>query len=341
MDSSDGGDGVAVAIDSAGRARDLTLGGKPATRVGNERADESSPKQRQAKAGAQVVQTRAQARAEEARQAVGAADRANLREQLARGAYIPERLPQGAIAAIRGSALEAATDVALRGHGAIPEDQSREFANQLFSVAQKRGYNAINNAVRPIETKALRAWAEREGKMLANADFSRRWEDQGRRGGAEQDVFHNPADDRWYKRNVMRFHSQYLEYFHRLALHNWLFPETAYRFEGFVDHGGKLEPVTSQPNVKAVRGATPREIDKRMNAMGFSRLPEAIPGKLNTTFVNTNEGVIVEDLHNENVLRTADGVTMVIDPVPMMDRASKMRRLREAARDRIPGSSTK
>jgi len=308
----------------------LTPSGKPTRHLGNERADKTSPNRRQA----QAAQAQAQAQAKEARQALGAADRANLREQLARGAYIPERLPQGAIAALRGSTLEAVTDVALGSHGAIPEDQSREFANQLFSVAQKRGYNEINNAVRPIETTALRKWALRVGKMLDNADFSRRWEDQGRRGGAEQDVFYNPEDDRWYKRNVMSFHSQYLEYFHRLALHHWLFPETAYRFEGFVDHDGKLEPVTSQPNVKAERGATPEEIDERMDAMGFSRLPDEVPGKRNTTFVNSVEGVRVEDLHDENVLRTADGVTMVIDPVPLMDRASKMRRLRAAAQER-------
>ena len=37
-----------------------------------------------------------------------------------------------------------------------------------------------------------------------------------------------------YKRNNLAFHTSYLEFFERLALHNWLFPDTAYTLIGLM-----------------------------------------------------------------------------------------------------------
>jgi hypothetical protein len=300
--------------------RRLTETGKSATEIRNERDE------------ANAART-ADAAAESAR---ATADRASLRERLASGAYIPERLPPGTVSGGDGGALQTATEIALRSHGELPEDQSREFARQLFPVARQRDYLAHGNAVRPLEEKALRNWARAHGKMLNEAAFEQNWKTKGEKAGAEHDVYFSQEEQRWYKRNNLCYHANWLEYFHRIALHNQLFPEALLRFEGFVDHEGKLQPVVSQPDVSSERGATEAEVDAHMATKGFARMPRTVPDKPNLNFLNPDTGVRVEDLHDENVVVTPEGNTVVIDPVLYMDMASKMRRMREAAEEPLP-----
>ena len=171
-----------------------------------------------------------------------------------------------------------------------------------------------------MEAQQLKLWAAETGRLLDAAAFEQRWVAAGQLAGAEHDVYYDPAVGRWFKANVMSMHANYLEFFQRLELHNALFPEAPVVLEGFMQRGGTLQPVISQPDVVAVRGARPDEVAARMQLMGFEPLNE-------TDYYNRELGVRVEDLHDENALITPSGLLAIIDPIPLLEPADKLRRL--------------
>jgi hypothetical protein len=140
---------------------------------------------------------------------------------------------------------------------------------------------------------------------LDNAAFEHQWIEQGSIGGQENDVFLEAG--RVFKRNNLSFHLSYADFFDRLALHNLLFPGAPLRFEGFVEHQDELWPVMSQPAVRAQRGASRAEVEAFMRRLGFERTRH--------DDYRHPEGILVEDLHDENVFLDGDGEVVVIDPV--------------------------
>lgn len=155
------------------------------------------------------------------------------------------------------------------------------------------------------EAATLRRWALQAGRILPAVDFERSWRSQGCIGGQENDEF--LRDNRVWKRNNLSFHLCFADFFDRLALHNSLFPGAPLRFEGVTEHEGELRPVMSQPAVRARRGATRAEVEALMRGLGFTRVQ-------NDDYRHP-EGILVEDLHDENVFLDEGGEVVVIDPV--------------------------
>ena len=208
---------------------------------------------------------------------------------------MPERLPSRLQQAyeIGGTAtLKAAADVARGVHGPGAALTAREAPQAIRGLKQR-------------EAQALRVWARKERRLLAAAGFERRWRRQGRIGGQENEVY--LSANRVFKRNNLSFHVSYADFFDRLALHNLLFPGAPLRFEGFVDHQSGLWPVMSQPAVRARRGAARAEVAAFMRRLGFKRVRH--------DDYQHPEGILVEDLHDENVFIGEDGEIVVIDPV--------------------------
>lgn len=80
--------------------------------------------------------------------------------------------------------------------------------------------------------KAIAAWAEGSGFVLEEGRFNGFWDSQGRRGGAEHQVYYDPDLGRWFKRLFHCVNSSTLgDYLVRMRLHAVLFPETAYRLD--------------------------------------------------------------------------------------------------------------
>jgi hypothetical protein len=240
--------------------------------------------------------------------------------------YLPERLPQGAQQTIAGTVIEATESIARRCHEAVRPDQAREFSTERRTADRRAGYFAVNRIVRPREEEALRAWARANHLLLDAAEFTRTWKLHGCRGESEHEIYFDPSQQRWFKRNNFSNHGNWLEYFHRLALHNWLFPEAPLTLEGFMDTGGLLLPVVSQRHVVSKRGASEQEIDALMHSLGFEPLRLINPAR-KFDYLNKSIGVEANDLHDENVIIGVGGETVVIDPVPMMEQESKIRRL--------------
>jgi hypothetical protein len=239
--------------------------------------------------------------------------------------YTPDRIPYGSERAYSGRGgkkLKVATTIAYRSHGAIRNDSLPEFASEQEYSKRVAGRNLISQKIKPIEQKYLRQWANEVGLMMDNDAFDREWNRQGNKGEAENNVYFDEKQQRWFKRNNLGYHSTYLEFFYRLSLHNQMFPEAPYALEGFVENDGQLEPVISQPHVRASKGATPVDVEKLMRSMGYQK----VEGKKHD-YYNKEKGIRVEDMHDENVLMDDDGNLFVVDPVIYLDDEGKRGRI--------------
>jgi hypothetical protein len=148
--------------------------------------------------------------------------------------------------------------------------------------------------------------------------------------GAEHRVYRDPRTARWYKANAAMMHATWLEYFHRLFLHEIFQPSTAYTFEGFsVDENNELVAIVSQPDVHAIRGATITEVKADLDREGWEHT-------LSTNFMNEG-GILMEDLHDENALVVQEATATdpikiaYIDPIFYLDMDRKIERVGDYA----------
>jgi hypothetical protein len=172
--------------------------------------------------------------------------------------------------------------------------------------------------------KALRKWAEDHDKVCDEASFHHRWESQGKRGGAEHQVYYDPETGRWFKRLYHGVNFSTLgDYLGRMRLHAVLFPETAYRLEGFTINpkNKDLAPVVSQPHVEVDTSrplVTQPETDDLMAAMGFAPVQLMHAGVRDDgyyAYLHPVTGLLAHDLHDENVVRIPETDALaVIDP---------------------------
>lgn len=123
--------------------------------------------------------------------------------------------------------------------------------------------------------------------------------------GSENDTYVDKTGCIVYKMNNLIHSGSYFRLFHRLLLHNYLFPQTAYTLVGFTGYKGRtLYPLLAQRYVKNAVPATPFEINEYMGQLGFSV-------KAEWTYENTD--YVISDMKPKNVLKDSDGDIFVID----------------------------
>ncbi|UFH53859.1 hypothetical protein [Spirosoma sp. KNUC1025] len=213
--------------------------------------------------------------------------------------YRPERLPQAAEQTPGEGSLRAALALTRGVHETATaigyqEPQTSDERWELYQI------------IRPQETVALKNWADTSNLWLNEADFTKNWFSFGEIEGGEHQLYQQ--NGYFIKRNNLLYHTNWLEYFHRLVLHNWLFPETAVHFEGLMLVGDELQPVIRQKALLAIRGADRKEVETEMAKRGFYR-------RKADNYYNPDLGILVEDLHDENVLVSPRGSLLIFDPV--------------------------
>jgi hypothetical protein len=90
-------------------------------------------------------------------------------------------------------------------------------------------------------------------------------------------------------------------------LHNFFFPDTAYNLLGFFENDTIVYAVVEQDFVKATEHTNVAFVEQFMNSNGFKKVR-------NNDYINSELGIIIEDLHDENVL-TNNGILYFIDTV--------------------------
>ena len=124
--------------------------------------------------------------------------------------------------------------------------------------------------------------------------------------GAEQRVF--LQDNRHViKLNDAIYYRCWLEYFQNLLLHNYFFVDTAYQFLGFIKENNHLYCAIQQNYVSTDSGTEIESVKSFMAANGFRN-------NRNNDYIHDELGIIIEDLHDENVL-TKNEVLYFIDTV--------------------------
>ena len=124
--------------------------------------------------------------------------------------------------------------------------------------------------------------------------------------GAEQKVYLNDEKS-VIKLNDAIYYNSWYDYFLNLLLHNYFFHDTAYALSGFYKNEESLFAVVRQPFVRATDKTDLKKVKEFMLANGFEN-------NRNNDYINAELGIILEDLHDENVL-TENGVLRFIDTV--------------------------
>ncbi|MGM9479314.1 hypothetical protein ACS5PU_23025 [Pedobacter sp. GSP4] len=115
--------------------------------------------------------------------------------------------------------------------------------------------------------------------------------------GAEQRVYYYD-DFHVIKINEAVFYEYWLDYFDSLLIHNYFFPATAYEFLGFKAIDGNLCSIVKQEFIVSTEITDLNKVREFLSYNGFIN-------NRNNDYVNNNLGVILEDLHDENVLSNA------------------------------------
>ena len=124
--------------------------------------------------------------------------------------------------------------------------------------------------------------------------------------GAEQKVYIK-NDNSVLKLNDAIYYLSWIDYFQNLLLHNYYFPDTSYDLLGFYLHDKIVYAVVKQPFVKATEKTDLDLVKLFLTNNGFQNTR-------NNDYFNPKLGLILEDLHDENVL-TQNGILYFIDTV--------------------------
>ena len=151
------------------------------------------------------------------------------------------------------------------------------------------------------ETKSLIQFADENNLWVDNINF-----DSYISRGAEQKVYLKDGLT-VIKLNDSIYYTSWIDYFHNLLLNNLFFPDTAYQLLGFCIDKEIIYAVVEQPFVKATEKTDLNTVKAFLENNGFRNTK-------NHDYFNEELGLILEDLHDENVL-TRDGMLYFIDTV--------------------------
>ena len=155
--------------------------------------------------------------------------------------------------------------------------------------------------VRAEETKILEKFIDEKNLWINDIDFSQYVSE-----GAEQRVFLKD-NEHVLKLNDAIYYKTWEDYFHNLLFHNYFFPDTAYELLGFTKENNVLYAIVQQSYVEITENTELDHVKVFMKSNGFINTR-------NNDYFNPELGIILEDLHDENVL-TANDILYFIDTV--------------------------
>ena len=124
--------------------------------------------------------------------------------------------------------------------------------------------------------------------------------------GAEQKVYLMNSYQVFTLNDSIYF-TNWLDYLHNLLLHNFFFPDTSYELIGFTSLNKTLYSVVKQNYIQITEPTNLSVVKQFLEANGFLNIR-------NHDYFNPNLGIILEDLHDENVL-VNNGIYYFIDTV--------------------------
>lgn len=152
------------------------------------------------------------------------------------------------------------------------------------------------------ETQVLISFIESQGLWRNEFDQSKYIGE-----GAEQKVYEFTDPNFVIKLNDSIFYELWEDYFYSLLIHNYFFPHLSYELLGFQMFDGKLSALVKQPFVRSTESTDLINVKEFLFTNGFIN-------KKNNDYFHPGLGLILEDLHDENVL-TEEGALQFIDTI--------------------------
>ncbi|WP_397376473.1 putative polyvalent protein kinase domain-containing protein [Paenimyroides aestuarii] len=171
----------------------------------------------------------------------------------------------------------------------------------LSNGTQASTTTEVEKSFKEQETKVLESYITANHLWINNIDFSQYVSE-----GAEQKVY---LKDSEYvlKLNDAIYYSSWRDYLFNLLLHNFFFADTAYELKGFTKDNNVLYAVVQQNYVSVTSVTDLNKVKSFLTANGFYN-------NRNNDYINKEIGIILEDLHDENVL-TQNDILYFIDTV--------------------------
>ncbi|WCM42236.1 hypothetical protein MG290_00775 [Flavobacterium sp. CBA20B-1] len=159
----------------------------------------------------------------------------------------------------------------------------------LSNGTQASTTTEVEKSFKEQETKVLESYITANHLWINNIDFSQYVSE-----GAEQKVY---LKDSEYvlKLNDAFYYSSWRDYLFNLLLHNFFFADTAYELKGFTKDNNVLYAVVQQNYVSVTSVTDLDKVKSFLTANGFYN-------NRNNDYINKEIGIILEDLHDENVL---------------------------------------
>ena len=151
------------------------------------------------------------------------------------------------------------------------------------------------------ETERLKKYIENQNLWIKDIDL-----DNYVSEGAEQKVYLKDGRS-VFKLNDAIYYLSWIDYFINLLLNNYFFPDTAYKLLGFFENESAIYAVVEQHFINANEKTDLSFVERFMESNGFLKIR-------NNDYFNSELGIIIEDLHDENVL-TSNGILYFIDTV--------------------------
>lgn len=117
--------------------------------------------------------------------------------------------------------------------------------------------------------------------------------------GGEARVYLDSDNKSVIKLNDAIYYATWLEFFNSILLHNLIFTNTAYDFLGFTKENNVLYAVLKQPFIISDTQVDLDDIKKLLVFNGFEN-------NRRNDYVHKELGLILEDMHDENVLVNSD-----------------------------------
>jgi hypothetical protein len=151
------------------------------------------------------------------------------------------------------------------------------------------------------EAEKLEDYISKNNLWIKDIDFSQYVSE-----GAEQKVYLRDSEH-VLKLNDSIYYSSWKDYFYNLLLHNYFFPDTAYELIGFTKDEDILYAIVKQNYVSITSNTNLEDVKTFLTLNGFQNVR-------NNDYYNSDLGIILEDLHDENVL-TRNNILYFIDTV--------------------------
>jgi len=178
--------------------------------------------------------------------------------------------------------------------------------SKVYSFLQSESLGKVKNIAdyidKETEAEMLESYIESNNLYFDDLKFSIYLDE-----GAEQKVFFDAEKSKVYKLNDAIFYVNWSQYLESLLVHNILFKETKYDLLGFVKINRVMYSVVQQDFITPSDKTKIESVKDLMFSKGFVL-------KKGNDYIHADLGLIIEDLHEENVL-VKDGTLFFIDTV--------------------------